>query len=134
MFNRLLVVTALVLLTAGCFTPYQPFELYGRGGYQEKRISEDMYKVTYYGNHATPMETLNLLLLYRSAELATNNGYDYFVVLEERTRLPLSTLGGFRSAEHTIRMYKGEPKAEVPGVYVARVLIQEHGPSIRKLQ
>lgn len=119
---------------AGCATPYQPFELFGRGGYQERKISEDVYQVTYYGNHVTSMETLNALLLYRSAELTLNNGYDYFEVLKGYARMPLSALGGFRMTEHTIKMHKGEPTKQEANIYEARKIIHDFGPSIKANQ
>jgi hypothetical protein len=125
---RLLVYILLTLSLVGCATPYQPFELFGRGGYQDQRISEDMYEVAYYGNHVTSMQTLNALLLYRSAELTLDCGYDYFEVINGYARMPLSSLGGFRIARHTIKMRKGQSEKKAPSVYVAREVVKNYGP------
>ncbi len=122
-----------VFFIGGCATPYQPFELFGRGGYQEKRISGDTYQVSYYGNNTTSMETLNSLLLYRSAELTLASSYDYFEVISGVARLPLSALGGFRTVEHTIKMFKGQPGKQTSGAsrtYVARKVKEEFGQTI----
>jgi hypothetical protein len=130
---RMFVLASVIVVTAGCATPYQPFELFGLGGYQDHRISEDTYQVAYYGNHATPMTTLNSLLLYRSAELTLANGYDYFEVVKGYARRPLSSLGGFRTVEHTFKMYKGQPAPQASGrtsTYIARKVKEEFGPYV----
>lgn len=104
-----LIATSIV----GCArpTPYQRFDVFGRGGYQETRISNDTYEIVYYGNGATSTDTLNALLLYRSAEVTLNQNYEYFEIVKGKIRMPLSPMGGFRVAEHTIRMYKRENEA-----------------------
>ena len=125
---RRLFMSFLILGLVGCATPYQPFELFGRGGYQEKRVAEGVYQVAYYGNHVTPMETLNSLLLYRSAELTLNGGYQYFEVMRGYARMPTSSLGGFRIAEHTIKMSNNMPAEQSPNTYSARKVIEQYGP------
>lgn len=117
----------LLLGLVGCATPYQPFELFGRGGYQEKRIAENLYQVAYFGNHMTSMETLDSLLLYRSAELTVNSGYQYFEVMKGYARMPTSSLGGFRVAEHAIRMSNEAPAEQRPNIYAARKVIEQFG-------
>lgn len=129
---RRLATLIFALAITGCATPYQPFELFGRGGYQEKQLTNDTYEVIYYGNHATSMETLNSLLLYRSAELTLSNGYDYFEIVKGMASMPLSTLGGFRTARHTIRMYSGQASKEGPSIHVARKVVAELGPHASK--
>lgn len=114
----------------GCATPYQPFELFGRGGYQEKRVAEDVYQVAYHGNHVTSMETLNSLLLYRCAELTANSGYQYFEVIKGYARMPTSSLGGFRTAEHTIKMSNNTPAERGPTIYEARKVIEQFGSQV----
>ncbi|WP_404935566.1 CC0125/CC1285 family lipoprotein [Mitsuaria sp. WAJ17] len=130
-FRALLLFATISL--GGCATPYQSFELFGRGGYQEKRISDDFYQVIYYGNGATSMDALNSLLMYRSADLTLTNGYDYFVIQSGRARMPLSTLGGFRTAEHTIKLFKGQPDMQGPlarFTYDARLVKERFGQQI----
>ncbi len=43
---------AAVLLLQGCATGYQPFG--ARGGYSERRITDDTYYVVFSGNGKTP--------------------------------------------------------------------------------
>lgn len=130
--RNLFVSIALLLLLAGCATPYQTFELFGRGGYQETKLSDDAYQVAYYGNHVTPFETINSLLLYRTAVLTVENGFDYFEVQGGYRRTPLSVYGGFRILEHTVKMRKGEPENKSDHIYVARKIIQEFAPHVDK--
>ena len=89
-----------------------------------------MYEVAYNGGQAASMESLNVLLLYRSAELTVSNGFDYFEILKGQSRMPLSALGGFRTVEHTIKIYKGQPTKPNPRIYVARKVMDDYGPLI----
>lgn len=120
----------LAIALVGCATPYQPFELFGRGGYSDKQISEDKYQVAYYGNGATNMQTLNSLLLYRTAEITLEKGFDYFEVLNGYGRVPMSSYGGFKSVEHTVKLYKGQPNNMTSRIYMAKKVKEEFGPYI----
>jgi hypothetical protein len=122
----------LAILLVGCATPYQPFELFGRGGYSDKRISDNIYQVAYYGNGATNMETLNSLLLYRTAEITLDKGFDYFEVLNGSGRIPMSSYGGFKSLEHTVMLRKGTPPVPSGRIYVAKKVKEDFGPFIRQ--
>ncbi len=130
--RKIILFSLLTIFIAGCATPYQKFELFGLGGYQDKKISKDTYHVAYYGNNATSMETINSLLLYRSAQVTLSNGYDYFEVVSGYARLPLSVYGGFRSSQHTIKMYKGKPLKITDNIFIARDVESEFGPHLKK--
>jgi len=65
-------------------TPYGPANRSGFG-YADQRIDSSRYRVTFRGNAATRRETVENFLLYRSAELTVQNGFDYFVVVENDT-------------------------------------------------
>ncbi|OGT05854.1 MAG: hypothetical protein A2103_03770 [Gammaproteobacteria bacterium GWF2_41_13] len=70
-----------VFILAACATPYQPMGY--RGGYSNMQLSDDIYKVTFAGNGFSSREYVNDLLLYRCAELANENRYDYFLMLND---------------------------------------------------
>ncbi|HEX7647532.1 MAG TPA: hypothetical protein VF450_09000 [Noviherbaspirillum sp.] len=127
---RSILIAVLALLLTACATPYQPFELFGRGGYSDKKISENVYQVAYYGNGATNMGTLNSLLMYRTAEITLDHGFDYFEVLNGQARIPMSAYGGFKSVEHTVKLYKGQPANSTSRFHVARKVKEEFGPYI----
>jgi len=127
-----IILVLLGLMLVACATPYQPFELFGRGGYQDHQISEDTFQVTYYGNGVTNMQTMNSLLLYRTAEIATEKNFRYFEVLEGSMRIPVSAYDGFKSVQHTVRMYKDQPAITTPRIYSASKVKEEFGPYINQ--
>ena len=77
------------LLLAGCAspTPYQPASGYGfnRNGYSDQRIEDNRYMVSFAGNSLTSRETVERYLLFRSAELTVQQGYDYFILVDRNT-------------------------------------------------
>ena len=90
-FKKLALVGALAL-TAGLSacataTPYQPKAVSGSttGGFSELRLEADRYRVAFNGNSLTSRETVERYLLYRAAELTTQQGYDWFETADRRT-------------------------------------------------
>ncbi len=79
---------ALSLAIAGCSTtgstPYQPVSASNRaaGGFSDERLATGDYRVTFSGNRLTSRETVEAYLLYRSAELTVEQGYDWFVIVD----------------------------------------------------
>jgi hypothetical protein len=83
------VALALAGVLAGCAspTPYQP-NIPGQaqsGGFSELRVEPNRWRVTFAGNSLTSRETVEAYLLYRSAELAIQQGYDWFSIVDRRT-------------------------------------------------
>ena len=84
---RLITLAAMTLLATACATstPYGPAEG-GRGyGFSEQRIESNRYRITFRGNSVTDRETVENALLYRAAELTVQQGFDYFVAIENDT-------------------------------------------------
>ena len=83
-FPACCVVAMLTLSTAACTpmpTPYQPLDK--KGGYEETRLQENVYRVSFKGNRYT-LETAVLDYMYlRSAELTREAGYSHFVILQD---------------------------------------------------
>ncbi len=96
-----LLISSLGLALAACATatPYQP--IHDGQGYAEQRIESNRYKVRFSGNSLTPRQTVENYLLYRSAEVTLQNGFDYFVLAdsntESETRYSQTFSGGFGS-------------------------------------
>lgn len=67
------------LLLTACATPYQSSGI--RGGYSEKKISDDVYNVVFEGNGFTSKESVQTYWLYRASEITLEKGYDYFEIL-----------------------------------------------------
>ncbi len=74
-----LFAVSILLAACGGPTPYGGADQRGYG-YSETRIEQNRYRVKFAGNSATARETVENYLLYRSAELTVDAGYDFFVI------------------------------------------------------
>jgi len=103
------------LLLGGCSsrTPYQPVEASKNNdhGYEEARLAEDLYKVSFKGNDNTKKSTVEALMVQRAAEIAKRNEFPFFrfvqretdrVVEYERQRVPSAS-----RARATVGSYGG---------------------------
>ena len=68
------------LLLAGCSTAYQPYSYLGGGGYRDVQLAENVFKVTVEANGYTSSSAATDLALLRSADLALQRGFKYFVI------------------------------------------------------
>lgn len=67
-------------MLTGCATTYQPQG--ASGGYSSSQLDENVFQVTFNGNGYTDRGRANDFALLRSAELALENGYGYFVIVD----------------------------------------------------
>ena len=76
------IVFALIVVTvlAGCATAYQAEGL--SGGFSEAQLDENVFQVTFKGNGYTARDRANDFALLRSAEIALDKGYKYFVIVD----------------------------------------------------
>ena len=83
------LVGALALAACATPTPYQPATGSGfyRNGYSDQQIEPNRYQVSFAGNSLTSRETVERYLLYRSAQLTLERGYDYFILADRDTNL-----------------------------------------------
>ncbi|MFZ5618854.1 MAG: CC0125/CC1285 family lipoprotein [Pseudomonadota bacterium] len=81
---RGLIIAFLLTTIAACATAvgtaYAPADSKGYG-YAETRIEADRYRITFAGDGATSPEKVEDYALLRAAELAVENGYDWFRVV-----------------------------------------------------
>lgn len=86
----------ILLAAAGCSsnpTPFQP--LAEDGGYEESRLQERVFRVSFKGNrHTQEADVLDFLFL-RCAEVTRGHGYTHFQVMENlgRTQMQLRPKG-----------------------------------------
>ncbi|WP_213980986.1 hypothetical protein [Sphingomonas sp. dw_22] len=84
----LAVAGGLTLASCMTATPYQPAtgsSAATRAGYSDTQIESNRFRVSFSGNTLTSRETVERYLLYRSAELTVQNGFDYFVLSDRDT-------------------------------------------------
>ena len=92
----LVASAAAAAVLAGCasLAPYGPQMSSGGQGYAEQRIESDRYRVTYRGVGA-PGPVADMALL-RAADLAIEQGYDWFEVTQRYTDGRPDSAGGLR--------------------------------------
>ncbi len=97
----------LSIFCLGCATGYQRQGL--TGGYTDTRIQDNMFRVGFKGNGYTSTEKAADMALLRCAELALENGYNYFVVMGENqeTRAMAVTTPVTANTSGNVNMYGG---------------------------
>ena len=86
-FLYILIVSSVLL--SGCATTYKSNGF--SGGYSETQLDENVFKVVFRGNEYTSRERVADFTLLRSAELAMQNGYKYFVIVDANSYTTNST-------------------------------------------
>ncbi len=132
---RKMLLMILAIAVAGCATTQYHPSTFLSGGYTDKEISPDTYDVSFIGpSRSTDYETVRKFLLYRTAELTLEKGFDYFQVMEAWHSNPaLAALGYDNVTEsHTVKLHKGEP-ASIPNsqFFLAKKIIDEYGSLVR---
>lgn len=84
---RTISLIAVMLILSGCgATPYQRIGAGGylgaSGGYSSTQLDANVFEVMFKGNSDTSRNRANNFVLLRSAELAIENGYEYFVIID----------------------------------------------------
>lgn len=79
MQKKLVTLFACLLLSA-CATSYQPYSYFGGGGYKDVQLAENVFKVTVEANAYTTSARASDLALLRSADLALQHGFKYFII------------------------------------------------------
>ena len=73
------IASAACLFLVACATPYQHLGL--GGGFTDKQIAPDTFKIHFRGNGYTPDKRAQDLAVLRAAELTLEHGYQYFTPL-----------------------------------------------------
>lgn len=100
-FKNILLCAASAVILSACATatPYQAASTPGGfDGFSQTMIENDRARITFGGNSLTKRDAVENSLLYRSAEMAVERGFDYFVLVErdveKNTRLRSTSTGG----------------------------------------
>lgn len=78
------LVAALLLGACATATPYQQ-AVGSNGGYDDQRIESNRWAISFSGNSLTDRQTVENYLLYRAAELTTQNGFNNFQIVTRET-------------------------------------------------
>jgi len=94
---RLLGAALLLLGLVACASSPTPYQAASNGfGYREQQLESNRYRVSFAGNSATSLDTVQDYALYRAAELTVATGHDYFRVVNRSTDTRGSGVGGPR--------------------------------------
>lgn len=80
---------AALLLVVTCATPYQPTSF--AGGYEETWLSEREVVVSFSANGYTSPKTAADYAAFRTCELALENGFTHFIVLDDEATVAQET-------------------------------------------
>ena len=83
MKNILLVLISFLIIGRMTSTPYQPMGF--KGGYENTQLDKNVFEVTFSGNGLTSRQRVRDFAMLRSAELTIQNGYKYFISINENT-------------------------------------------------
>lgn len=86
--RAILAVAAIVTVT-GCATQYQSRGF--AGGYSETQLDENVFQVSFSGNGYTSRERAADFTLLRSADLAQQHGFGYFIIISKEDRTGYGT-------------------------------------------
>jgi hypothetical protein len=73
-----------------CATPYQS-KTFG-GGFSDTQLAPDVFRIYFRGNAFTSMERAQDFALLRAADLAQQEGFSYFAVIDEKSATSVQTL------------------------------------------
>lgn len=107
MIRGTLKTIAIAVLLAGCATPYTSDGLIG--GFSEKQLEPEVWRVTFAGNGYTTPETAQTYWLYRAANLTLDNGYDGFQILSN-----INLVRGYGSQHEPVMLAAGAAPIFIP--------------------
>jgi len=83
--SQTIVLLLFLVVLSSCATKYGPVShslLSSKYGYSDSPIDSVTWQVIFSGNEATSVDVVERYALFRAAELTTEKGYDYFIVLD----------------------------------------------------
>ncbi len=101
--KHLSLIILVVVFLQGCATAYQSRGM--TGGYSETQLDVNVFKVAFRGNGFTGRERVADFTLLRSAQLALQNGYKYFVIINANSYTSNSTFTTPTTSNTTANVY-----------------------------
>lgn len=78
--RKLSIFIAIAIVLSGCATTYQRQGF--TGGFSETQLGENVFQVSFKGNAYTSRERAADFNLLRSAEVALENGFNHFIIVD----------------------------------------------------
>lgn len=123
--GRIILVVA-CMMAVGCASTYKPAHTGGTiGGYDDAKISDGKYRVTWQGQGKDSPAAVYKWFLLRAADLTKQNGFSYFKIENGQDGM---LTRGTRSATASIPNYSGTVvmlKAEEPGSLSAEEILKD---------
>ncbi len=124
-----LATVCTILMLSACATPYGKYGI--AGGYTDSRIDENTFSISVDTNGFTNQQTTSMHAMYRAAELTVENGYDYFVIINDSKNPTGMTMNMPGSAHTTINSFGSTatarttytPGAAIPMVFPNSTLV-----------
>jgi hypothetical protein len=143
---RIFGLSLLACVVVGCSTgrSYHAFDSYWSLGYNDTRMGDDVWSVSYRGYEISQGEANDYALL-RAAEVTAAAGYRYFSVVNEQNSTSTTAVGSFNAYQGTgsgfmsstsypevrlsIKAYKTKPAggAILDNQYLAPAIRQKYG-------
>jgi phospholipase/lecithinase/hemolysin len=143
---RVFGLSLLACVVVGCSTgrSYHAFDSYWSLGYNDTRMGDDVWSVSYRGYEISQGEANDYALL-RAAEVTAAAGYRYFSVFNEQNSTSTTAVGSFNAYQGTgsgfmsstsypevrlsIKAYKTKPAggAMLDNQYLAPAIRQKYG-------
>jgi uncharacterized protein YceK len=101
--KRLIALLGVAIILSSCATAYKKIGF--TGGYSETQLGENIFQVSFRGNGYTSRERALDFSLLRSAEIALENGYRYFIIIEAEKSSSLSTYTTPKTSHTTGNIY-----------------------------
>lgn len=102
---RVLFIILSSIVFMGCVTGYGPVGW--KGGYSDQKLNKDLYEVSFEGNGYTNKTLVNNYFLKRCAEITTNEGYDYFAMVDQSAEANITDMGTYYSGSISPNGYGG---------------------------
>jgi hypothetical protein len=99
-----LAALSAALAAVSCATPYQEMSFIGAGGYVDYQVDSNSFLVRFQGNSYSDRDEVEVYLLYRCANIAVEQGADYFVIIDRNY--------DGESASALIRVCEGKPPTD----------------------
>jgi len=105
---RVVTILALAVVLSGCVTAagtsYGPAASSKGFGYEDSRIEDNRFRITFRGDGATSVDIVEDFALLRAAELTLENDYEWFRIVSRNTgaedRGGVGVGGGFGSGSY----------------------------------